>query len=206
MKAILRQKAVGPWPMNTYAVICGETDLSVIIDPGADPDSILELVSGTNVIAILLTHGHGDHNMALEIIKEHTGAPVHIHPVDAEHFDLSYDKPLHGGQLFQVGNHTIEVILTPGHTPGQCCFNLRDNRIIVGDTIFVGGPGRTWSAQDFKQTMETMQQIVFKWPDQTEFFPGHGPSGKIGEERKAFEAFIARGWPEDLEGDVTWGV
>jgi glyoxylase-like metal-dependent hydrolase (beta-lactamase superfamily II) len=52
--------------------------------------------------------------------------------------------------------------------------------------------------------MKTLQKIVFQWPDETTFFPGHGSNGKIGDERAAFEAFAARGWPGDLEGDITW--
>jgi len=61
MKAKLHQKAVGPWPMNTYVVMCEETQTSAIIDPGAEADIILELTEGTRVEAILLTHGHSDH-------------------------------------------------------------------------------------------------------------------------------------------------
>jgi glyoxylase-like metal-dependent hydrolase (beta-lactamase superfamily II) len=204
MRAKLLQKAVGPWPMNTYVVICEETQTSAIIDPGADADTILGLTEGTKVEAILLTHGHGDHTMALDEVKEWTDAPVYLHPKEAAHFELSYDIPVQDNQLISLGNQILKVVHTPGHTPGQCCYNLGDGRIIVGDTIFVGGPGRTWSPQDFMLTMETMQQIVFKWADNTEFHPGHGPIGKIGDERPDFEAFLARGWPKDLAGDVLW--
>jgi glyoxylase-like metal-dependent hydrolase (beta-lactamase superfamily II) len=84
------------------------------------------------------------------------------------------------------------------------CLDLGDGRILVGDTIFVGGPGKTWSGEDFATTMGTMQQIVFTWPDETQFFPGHGSSGVIGEERPVFEAFVTRGWSSKLHGDVTW--
>lgn len=142
--------------------------------------------------------------MVLDDVKEAARAPVYLHPKDAEYFDLSYDIPLQDGEVLSVGNLNLTVIHTPGHTPGQCCFDLGDGRIIVGDTIFVGGPGRTISPDDFATTMKTMQNIAFQWPDDTEFFPGHGPSGKIGDERPAFEAFVTRGWPEDLEGDITW--
>jgi glyoxylase-like metal-dependent hydrolase (beta-lactamase superfamily II) len=82
--------------------------------------------------------------------------------------------------------------------------DLGDGRILVGDTIFVGGPGKTWSSDEFATTMRTMQEIVFKWPDETRFYPGHGPSGTIGAERPAFESFVARGWSSKLYGDVTW--
>ena len=204
MRAKLIQKSVGPWPMNTYVVICEETLTSAIIDPGAESDTILSLVEGTKVDKILLTHGHGDHVMALDDVKEATGASVYLHPKDAAHFELKFDYPLRAGEIIPVGSLNLKVIQTPGHTPGQCSFDLGDGRIVVGDTVFVGGPGRTWSSDDFTITMKTMQEIVFQWADETEFFPGHGQSGKIGEERSAFENFIKRGWAQDLEGDVSW--
>jgi glyoxylase-like metal-dependent hydrolase (beta-lactamase superfamily II) len=81
---------------------------------------------------------------------------------------------------------------------------LPDGRAIVGDTIFKGGPGRTWAPQYFLVAMNTMRNIVFQWPDHTECFPGHGPSFHIGDERPAFEAFLKRKHPDDLCGDVTW--
>jgi glyoxylase-like metal-dependent hydrolase (beta-lactamase superfamily II) len=190
--------------MNTHVVICEDTNTSAIIDPGADAEKILSLTAGTNVNKILLTHAHEDHIGALEQVKANTGAPIHLHPADASNFNVRYDVPLRDNDEIVIGNQHLQTIHTPGHTPGMTCFNLGEFRIIVGDTIFVGGPGKTWSAEDFKQTMRTMQDIVFMWPDEIIFFPGHGPSGRIGDERPAFEGFVSRGWSDDLYGDVTW--
>jgi hydroxyacylglutathione hydrolase len=197
-------QAVGPWPMNTYIVIDEEKSNSAIVDPGADPDTILTLVEGTNIEAILITHGHPDHIGALAEVKAATQAPVYMNPLEAQEFDLDFDLPLEDGQIITLGNSRLNAIHTPGHTPGMTSLDLADGRILVGDTIFVGGPGKTWSEEDFATTMRTMQQIVFAWPDETRFYPGHGPSGVIGQERLAFEAFLARGWSPDLFGDVTW--
>lgn len=204
MKAKLLTQAVGPWPMNTYVVICEETNTCAIIDPGADPEVILALAGERHVDKILITHGHFDHVQALEEVKEATDAPVYLHPADAEDFSLAFDFPLESGKQISVGTLLLKAIHTPGHTPGQTCLDLGDGRIIVGDTIFVGGPGKTWSPKGFSTTMKTMQEVVFTWRDETQFFPGHGPGGLIGEERPAFESFVARGWPDDLYGDVTW--
>ena len=203
MPAEIRSTQVGPWDMNTYVIGCGETGASAIVDPGDDAQDILALAAGTHVVKILLTHGHHDHVGALEEVKAITHAPVYLHPAEAEAFSVPYDQPLHDGEEILVGNLHLRAVHTPGHTPGMICLVV-DHRIIVGDTIFVGGPGRTQSPDNFTITMRTMQEIVFAWPDETEFFPGHGPSGTIGQERPAFERFVAQGWPADLYGDVTW--
>jgi glyoxylase-like metal-dependent hydrolase (beta-lactamase superfamily II) len=197
-------KEVGPWPMNTYLLVCEETQVCAIVDPGADAQTLLALAQGTQVAAILITHAHPDHIGALVEVKAATGAPVYLHPKDAEQFGVVYDNPLQHGQVIPVGNLRLGAIHTPGHTPGMTCLDLGDGRVLVGDTIFVGGPGKTWSAEDFIVTMQTMQTIVFAWPDATRFYPGHGPSGTIGAERPAFEAFLQRGWSPGSFGDITW--
>lgn len=194
---------LGPWPMNCYVIVDEKTGIGAIVDPGEDAEVILDAAKDHTIERILLTHGHPDHVGALEGVKKALGVPVHIHPKDADAFSIPFDNPLKDGDDISLGGTTLHVVHTPGHTMGQCCFFI-DHRVIVGDTIFVGGPGKTWSPEDFSTTMVTMQKVVFKWGDETEFFPGHGPSGKIGVERPAFEAFLTRGWPEDLQGDVTW--
>ena len=195
---------VGPWPMNAHILVDEESNTSAIVDPGADANRILSAVEGTQVAVILVTHGHADHVGALDEIKSATHAPVFMNPIDAEGFNLQFDQALQDGQLISIGSQQLCAIHTPGHTPGQTSLDLGDGRILVGDTIFVGGPGKTWSGEDFATTVRTMQEIVFNWPDETRFYPGHGPSGLISQERIAFEAFVARGWSSDLYGDVTW--
>ncbi len=200
----LIKQEVGPWPMNAYLLIDEDSNTSAIIDPGADANKLLLLAEGTQVAAIFITHGHADHVGALDEVKAATKAPVYMNPIDAEGFNIKFDKSLQDGQLIAVGSRQLRAIHAPGHTPGLTCLDLGDGRILVGDTIFVGGPGKTWSGEDFATTMGTMERIIFSWPDETQFYPGHGPSGVIGQERPAYEYFVARGWPPDLYGDVTW--
>ena len=204
MNLKLLYSEVGPWPMNTYIVVNEEEHECVIIDPGADAEKILALCSGYTVLKILITHGHPDHIGAINIVNAIGNIPVYIHPEDGTNFKINYDFPLKDSDVIDIGKKDIKAVHTPGHTAGMMSFLIGDHRAVVGDTIFVGGPGKTWSAQNFETTMHTMQEIVFKWPDETIFYPGHGPYGTIGEERPAFEEFIKRGWAPDLFGDVTW--
>jgi glyoxylase-like metal-dependent hydrolase (beta-lactamase superfamily II) len=126
-----------------------------------------------------------------------------MHPADSP-MGVAADMWFSDGSTFTLGQHTLHVIHTPGHTLGMVSLMLPDYRAIVGDTIFKGGPGKTWSPQYFVVTMNTMRNIVFRWPDETECFPGHGSSFRLGDERPAFEAFLLREHPDDLRGDVTW--
>ena len=200
---ILKTASVGPWPMNTYALICSDTGQSVLIDPGAEPDKLAAMLVDSTPVAILLTHAHSDHIGALAEMREQLNVPVFIHPADS-HMGVMADEWFADGDTFTLGQHTLHIIHTPGHTPGMVTLMLPDHRAIVGDTIFQGGPGKTWSPHYFKVTMDTMRNIVFTWPDDTICYPGHGPAFRLGDERPAFEAFVQRGQYEGLFGDVSW--
>ncbi len=202
---ILKSATVGPWPMNAYALICPDTRESILIDPGADPDALIKLLADSTPIAIFLTHAHPDHIGALDEMKARLQVPVYMHPADSPML-VSADRWMAGGDTFTLGRHTLRLIHTPGHTHGMVSIMLPDHRAIVGDTIFQGGPGKTWAPHFFKITLETLQNIVFLWPDETECFPGHGPAFCIGDERPAFESFLQREYPADLCGDVTWDM
>lgn len=200
----LNRLEVGPWPMNAYVVVDPVTQNTLLVDPGANPEILLAAIQPYSLAGIFITHGHGDHTGALEDILSVVAAPVYLHPDDAALFTLNYDYPLHDNLMIQLGPHQLQTVHTPGHTPGMCCLSLGDGRVLVGDSLFVGGPGHTGSAADFVMTMRTMQSVIFRWADNTRFFPGHGPSGTIAEERPAFNAFVERGWSPDLHGDITW--
>ncbi len=203
----LRQQEVGPWPMNTFALVCPITAESVLIDPGADPDKLQTMLGNSKPLAILLTHTHPDHIGALAEMRQRLDVPLLAHA--GPHFnglDLDVDRHLATGDSVRVGQFRLSVQYTPGHIDDQICYLLDDdNRIIVGDTIFKGGPGKTWSAAGFETTIETLREVVLNWSDDVTCYPGHGPSLVLGQLRAAIEAFVDKDHGA-FYGDATWDM
>lgn len=201
----LRHRQVGPWPMNTYALICATTGASVLFDPGADPDVLAEMVADSQPAAILLTHSHPDHIGALAEMRKRLGVPLMAHANVAER-GIQSDQVLADGDYVQVGKHRLRVYYTPGHINDQICFAIEnDPRIIVGDTIFAGGPGKTWSVEGFQTTLHTLRTVVLPWPDESICYPGHGPSFRLGDIRAGMETFVAKDHGA-FYGDAEWPV
>jgi hydroxyacylglutathione hydrolase len=203
----LRMRRVGPWQMNTYALVCPTTNKSVLIDPGAEPETLQDMLAESVPIAILLTHTHIDHVDALEEMREFLNVPVMAHQgPHSQGLSVNANRHLSTGDTVQIGDFSLRVYDAPGHINDQICFYLvDDNRAIVGDTIFKGGPGKTWSPADFKTTMKTLQNVVLAWPDDTICYPGHGPHFRLGDERLAIKAFLKKDHG-DFYGDATWDM
>ncbi len=201
----LRIQSVGPWPMNSYALVCPVTQQSALIDPGADPDALLAMLGDTTAVAILLTHTHPDHIGALEAVRARLGVPVLAHPGPYVAGATPHvDRTLADGELITIGNSALRAQYTPGHTADMISYLIVGTSIaIVGDTLFDGGPGRTRSAEDFRTTLRTLRDIILNWPDETICHPGHGPAFRLGDRRAAIERFLARDHG-DFAGDATW--
>ena len=203
----LRTRAVGPWPMNTYVLICPATRQSVLIDPGAEPETLQELLAGTHPTALLLTHTHPDHVGALDEMRRRLQVPLMAHA--GPHFQgmaLQAGRWLDHGDEVRVGEHSLKVYHTPGHIGDMICFaTAGDRKIVVGDTLFVGGPGKTWSAEDFRTTLHTLRTVVLRWPDDAMCYPGHGDAFRLGDLRAAIEAFVDKDHG-DFFGDATWAM
>ena len=173
---------VGGWPVNAYLLICQVTHEAAIIDTAAHPDLILEQVDAHNVnpTAILLTHAHSDHTDGLPKIQTATGCETYIHTNEPKpRSETSLREVAHGDTL-TVGELTVTVVNTPGHTPGGCSF-IAESVAFVGDAIFagsVGGPNI--SLQD---EIDSVRDNLLSLPDGVRLFPGHGPSTTVGEEK-----------------------
>lgn len=203
----MRTCQVGSWGLNAYALVCRESRKSVLIDPGAEPEALERLLAESNPVAILLTHSHSDHTGALAHMRKKLRVPVMAHPGDGTHpANLDADRWLHHGSIVNIGIHQINVYHTPGHCADQISLMIEDHPVaLVGDTIFQGGPGKTWSVEEFRITLKTLRKIVLSWPDETVCHPGHGPVFCMGDTRKDIEKFLNKDHGSFF-GDATWDM
>lgn len=197
---ILQCKPVGPWAMNAYSLQCNQTGRSVLIDPGAEPQSLTALLGDSAPVAILVTHNHPDHIGALNEMRLRLEVPVMAPALSG----IPADRRLADGDRIEVGRHDLRVYATPGHTDDQVSFGVEGHPMfIVGDTIFKGGPGKTWSHDDFQTTLSTLRDVVLAWPDDAICHPGHGPSFQLGPLRRTIERFLAKDHGLFF-GDAEW--
>lgn len=164
--------------VNSYVVHAPEGD--VIVDAGAEPEKILDATRAP-VAAILVTHGHADHVNALEFVRRQTGAPVYMHPADAEGKVEGYE-PLEDGRVLDLAGLGIRVFHTPGHSPGSVTFVVGDDQI-VGDLILPGSVGRTdIPGASWEEIEESIRRVMPLWEEGTRLYAGHGPVLTAAEE------------------------
>ena len=182
---MLRQLVVGPYQANCYILGCEETKEGLVIDPGGDADRIVKEITNLKlkIRYILITHGHMDHTGGAEEVRKITHAPLWIHPLDAGGLSFQADSLLSDGQEISLGNFTISVIHTPGHSPGGVSF-YAPGAVFTGDTLFAGSIGRTdFPGGDHNQLIQGVIQKIFPLGDKLRVYPGHGPRTTIGQER-----------------------
>lgn len=200
---------VGIYAANCYVVYCDEIKDALVIDPGGDSDEILDRIEklGLRIKYIILTHGHGDHIGGLLDVRNKTGAPVLIHEKDEEYLkdskknlssmmffgsvELEADRLLKDGDKLTLGKNIVEIIHTPGHTPGGISIKI-DNCIFTGDTLFAGSIGRTdFAGGSYEEIIHSINERLIIYLDDTIIYPGHGPSSTIGREKDS-NPFVKR--------------
>jgi len=179
--------------------LVGDDDEVLVVDAAHDAAAILRAVGGRRVIAVVSTHGHNDHINAAGEVADATGAPVYLHPEDRMLWDDVHPGrmplPLSDGQRFRVAGTSLEVLHTPGHSPGAVCLHAGDiDVILTGDTLFRGGPGATGrSFSSFHAILESIRTRLLYLPRETRVLTGHGDETTIGDERPDYEIWVARG-------------
>ena len=196
---LIKTIPVGRLAANCYVVADENTLDCAVIDPGDESGAILDYLEEHRLCCrlILLTHGHADHVSAAAALAEETGAAVCMNEKDA-HIQLGTGSgyiPPEGtrfcreGDLLQAGGLTFAVLETPGHTPGGLTFRCED-ALFTGDTLFSGSCGRTdLPGGSMSALVRSIKEKVFKLPDLTVVYTGHGEPTKIGFE-KQYNPFI----------------
>ena len=194
---------VGPVQTNCYFAINDDTKEVLIIDPGASAKQLAEKVKeqGLKPVAILLTHGHFDHIMAADAVRDKYDVKVyascdekntleqpHINLGEAYGLKLSVKADVwhKDGEILKLAGFDIEALHTPGHTEGGSCYYIREIGVLFsGDTLFCGSVGRTdFPGGSMSEIVRSIKEKVMVLPDDTKVYPGHGEGTSVGYERE----------------------
>jgi len=200
---ILKGLVVGSYIVNTYIFGSSNTKEVVIIDPGAEAEKIINTVEklGAKPIAILITHGHGDHVGAAAVVTNYYDIPIMFHENSKRFGSIINRGGLKEGDIIPVGEYTLHILETPGHSPDSLCYYSKDPKefngqeidgiIFTGDLIFCRGIGRSdFGGGNSNQLFSSIKNKIMCNPDITDnflIFSGHSYSGdvtSVGEERK----------------------
>ena len=185
---IIKQMAIGYMDNFSYIIGCENTRQALVIDPGPNVEQIVSVAQKEDleIVTIVNTHGHGDHTAGNAALKSRTGARVIIHERDGDRYPEA-DVLLSTEKTLQLGDISLDVIPTPGHTPGGICLHAQGN-LFTGDTLFVGDSGRTDLAGGDRSTLGKSIRRLMELPDDTVVWPGHdygpSPSSTIGWEKR----------------------
>ncbi len=184
---------IGTYAVKCYLVICNATKTSAVIDTGGNPEAIIKKAKELKLQPekILLTHAHIDHAGGLELLDKTYKCPVWIDKKEPRPSGSRDFRFLQDGEILKLGKLNIEVLFTPGHTPGGVSYKIHDS-VFSGDAIFAGSMGRANSS--WSELYNSITQRLLTLPDHTRLFPGHGPATTVGEEKR-HNPFFCTGEP-----------
>ena len=187
----------GSWGSNCYLLTVGSH--AALVDPSADATTLMDAVAVRSAVLdfILLTHGHFDHIVSIDTLRQRTDAPVMIHENDAEmlgdatknafytffHMDRTYrdaDRLLRGGEEIMLGDEVIRVIHTPGHSPGSVSYLCNDQFLLTGDTLFDESYGRYDLWKGNRDDLTRSLSALRTYPQDLTIYPGHGAPARLG--------------------------
>jgi glyoxylase-like metal-dependent hydrolase (beta-lactamase superfamily II) len=199
---LLETFPVGDFQCNCSVLGCPDTKQAMVVDPGGEHEHILEILTHYDLTVkwIVHTHAHLDHIYETRDVKEKAGGTIALHEGDRFLYDgflmqasmfgwkprpvLPVDHWLKDGESLTFGNRAAEVLFTPGHTPGSCCFKL-DDLVFSGDTLFQRSIGRTDLPGGHYPTLEkSIRTRLYTLDPDTKVIPGHGPATSIGDEKR----------------------
>ena len=198
---IIDHLILGAFETNCYILRSAESAVQcLVIDTGLEAGRLIEFLKRHNLnpVAVVLTHGHPDHVAGVTVLRENfPNAKVYIHKADAEMLTaaqsgigLSQDSLLEGEAVIEQADIKLQVLHTPGHTPGGICLYSKDQGLVfTDDVLFADSVGRTDLGGNMAQLINSIREKLLTLPDDTKVYPGHGPLTTIARER-AYNQFL----------------
>lgn len=198
MPLLVEQLSLGPLGTNCYVVRADTASAeAVVVDPSGDATELRLLLArmGARCVAILVTHGHWDHLLAVADLAEGTGAPVYMAEGERELLESAAFAPMEvglrpyapdvllaGGESLEVAGIALDVLSVPGHSPAHLAY-YADGSVFSGDVLFAGSVGRTdLPGADWETLLASIRSLVDAYPPETVVYPGHGPATTLGAE------------------------
>ena len=201
---IIKVGPMGPGDNNAYIVRDVGAGESLLVDMPLEEQPLLDAIAADGGVRLIVaTHWHTDHWMTYDAVRAATGAPVLVGAREIKIPADRIDRRLDDGDEIRVGSTRVTVLHTPGHTPGSISLHI-GRAVISGDTLFDGGPGKTFAKGDLETLVKSIVEELHPLADDTVVLPGHGAATSIGESKRAYAEYVKHPAPAGFFGDVEW--
>jgi glyoxylase-like metal-dependent hydrolase (beta-lactamase superfamily II) len=198
MKARVQRVETGKAKGNAWVI--GDGEEVIVVDPGEEADPVFEAIGDREIIAVICTHGHAAHTAGAPAVAERDESPVALHPKDRLHWREAHrgempEIAMEAGGSFEVADVALEVLHTPGHTPGSVSLYCEDLGVVfTGDALLAAGPrAHEGSYPDFAAQLSAIGAELLTLPGTTRVLPGHGEETTIAAAEKSFDSWVTAG-------------